>query len=92
MADEKGKKGIEVADSDVPAGVQSITHAQPTASPGSKDVGPSPPDTESEAPPLHTARPDVPIAQVLASGAGEHTPPDSKEFDAEGRPREIDAG
>jgi hypothetical protein len=93
MAEAKeSKKGIMEADSTVPAGVQSITESLPAASPASKDVGPSAPDKESEAPPLHTARPDVPIAQVLAAGAGEHTPPDPKVFDSEGRPKEIDAG
>ena len=97
MADETktekkaDKKGIQEADTTVPAGVQSITVSLPAASPGSQEVGPSPPDTEHEAPPLHTARPDVAIAQVLASGAGEHTPPDPKEFDPEGRVREINA-
>jgi hypothetical protein len=91
MAD-KDSKGIKEASSDVPAGVQSITTSLPAASPASKEVGPSAPDTEHEAPPLHTARPDVPIAQVLASGSGEHTPPDPKEFDAEGRVKEVDAG
>ncbi len=92
MADEKKAdsiKGIKTTVTTVPAGVQSITEALPAASPGSQEVGPSAPDTEHEAPPLHTARPDVPIAQVLAAGAGEHTPPDPKVFDAEGRVREI---
>jgi hypothetical protein len=33
--------------------------------------------------------PDVPIAQVLAAGSGEHTPADPKVFDKEGRPRDV---
>jgi len=71
--------------------VQSVTEALPAESPASQEIGPSAPDRESEAPPLHTARPDVPIAQTLAAGAGEHTPPDPKVFDGDGRPREINA-
>lgn len=82
----ESKKGIKDGDDVGVATVQSVTEALPAESPASKEVGPSAPDTENEAPPLHTSKPDVPIAQVLAAGAGEHTPPDPKEYDPEGRP------
>ena len=89
MADKDSKRGIDDGPAGGPSGVQSTTESLPAASPGSKEIGPSPPDTEHEAPPLHTSRPDVPIAQTLVAGAGEHTPPDPKEFDSEGRPRSV---
>ncbi len=89
MADKDSKKGIDDGPAGGPSGVQSTTTSLPAASPGSKEIGPSPPDTEHEAPPLHTARPDVPIAQTLVAGAGEHTPPDPKLYDSEGRPRSV---
>ena len=44
-----------------------------------------------ERPPFATGRPDVPIVQSAVTGAGEHTPPDPEEFDAQGRPRNVDA-
>jgi hypothetical protein len=40
-----------------------------------------------ERPPLATAHPDVPIIRSLATGAGQHQPPDPSEFDEQGRPR-----
>ena len=80
--------GIEKGAVGVP-GVQSVTHE--VHNPEDETPMPNALGTDPEDPPLHTARPDVPIAQVLASGAGAHTPPDPKEFDAEGRPREIKA-
>lgn len=79
-------KGVEAAPP-VGAAVQSITTTVPAASPGSKEVGPSAPDTEHEAPPVHTSRPDTPIAQTLAAGSGEHTPPDPAVYDRDGRLR-----
>jgi hypothetical protein len=82
MAEGKIKEGEATA----PPVVQSTTESLPAASPGSKEVGPSAPDSEPEAPPLHTGQPDVPIAQTLSAGSGEHTPPDPKKFDSEGRP------
>jgi hypothetical protein len=95
MADEKAAeskadsgKGIKEAEAG-PPGVQSVTESLPAASPASKEIGPSAPDTNPEAPPLHTALPNVPIAHVLASGAGEHTPADPKVYDIEGRPRAV---
>jgi hypothetical protein len=78
-------KDIQEGEATAPPGVQSTTEALPAASPGSKSVEPSAPDTNPEAPPLHTGRADVPIAQALSAGAGQHTPPDPKKFDKEGR-------
>jgi hypothetical protein len=42
-------------------------------------------DAELHDPPLRTPRPDVPIAQRLADGAGKHTPGDLEDFNDEGR-------
>lgn len=87
MADRIDKaKGVDHPEDIGVAPVQSVTTALPAESPGSKEVGPSAPDTNPEAPPLHTGKPDTPIAQVLASGSGEHTPPDPSEFGPDGRP------
>lgn len=87
MAEKKKGDGIEEApDQGVPV-VQSITHE--VHNPEDETSMPNVLGTDPEDPPLHTARPDVPIAQTLAAGAGEHTPPDPKEFDAEGRPRSV---
>jgi hypothetical protein len=44
-------------------------------------------DADHEDAPVRTARPDVPIAAVLAAGAGEHKPPDPDKFDRDGRPK-----
>jgi hypothetical protein len=85
----KGAKGLDTDKGRVVTTVQSTTTSLPEESPASKEVGPSAPDTENEAPPLHTSQPDVPIAQTLAAGAGEHTPPDPEVFDSMGRPREV---
>lgn len=42
-------------------------------------------DASSEDSPVRTARPDVPIAAVMAGGVGEHRPTDSKVHDRDGR-------
>jgi hypothetical protein len=42
-------------------------------------------DAKANDPPVRTNRPDVPIAQVLASGAGEHMPVDDPHIGADGR-------
>jgi hypothetical protein len=81
--------GIEKGEATI-ANVQSVTHE--VHNPEDETPMPNVLGTDTEDPPLHTARPDVPIAQVLASGAGEHTPPDPKEFDKDGRPRNISDG
>lgn len=42
-----------------------------------------------EDPPVRTTRPDVPIVQSLASGAGAHVPPDPDKYTPEGRLRDL---
>lgn len=69
--------------------VQSTTDSTPTAA--SETPMPNAVETDPEAPPIHTGKPDVPIAQTLAAGAGEHTPPDPSQFDEAGRPRAQEA-
>jgi hypothetical protein len=49
--------------------------------------GPSYPPAED--PPVRTTRPDVPIVVALASGAGQHVPPDPDKYTPEGRPRGL---
>ena len=70
---------------DAPVGVESITEVVPSEADATS--APNKVNTEHERPPVATARPDVPIAQTLAAGAGEHTPPDPAKFDKDGRPR-----
>lgn len=50
-----------------------------------KEPGPYIGDAEADDAPVRTNRPDVPILQHLAVGAGAHTPNDSDEHDAMGR-------
>ena len=59
-----------------------------TAAPPSeadKHSYPGPGDAKPEQPPVRTTRPDVPIAVSMASGAGEHVPPDPEKYDEMGR-------
>lgn len=42
-----------------------------------------------EDPPVRTTRPDVPIAVSMATGAGQHVPPDPEEYRPDGRVRDI---
>jgi hypothetical protein len=81
-------KGVEKPEEHGVSSVQSVTTELPAESPGSQEVGPSAPDENPEAPPLHTGKPDEPIAQVLASGSGAHQPPDPDVFGPDGRPIE----
>ena len=46
-------------------------------------------DAQPEDPPVRTTRPDVPIAVALATGAGQHEPPDPEKYTPEGRPRDL---
>jgi hypothetical protein len=46
---------------------------------------PGPNDAEPNDPPLRTNRPDQPMIQSLATGAGQHKPLDDSEFDSDGR-------
>jgi len=77
--------GLEPGAEGAVAPVQSTTDETPREA--DETSAPNVVSTEIEAPPVSTAKPDVPIAQVLTAGAGEHTPPDPDEFDPEGRPR-----
>lgn len=43
-------------------------------------------------PPVRTNRPDVPILSSLATGAGEHVPPDPETHDPDGRPKQPEDG
>lgn len=49
------------------------------------EPGPFNGDAEGNDPPVRTNRPDVPIIERLAVGAGQHTPNDSDVHDAQGR-------
>jgi hypothetical protein len=80
MAESKIKKGDDVA----VAAVQSVTEVTPAEA--DKSPLPNAMDAKSDDPPVRAGKPDTPIAQVLAAGAGEHTPPDAKEYGPDGRP------
>jgi hypothetical protein len=79
MAEGKIKEGEAMAPI-----VQSTTEVMPAEA--DKSSLPNAMDAKPDDPPVRAAHPDVPIAQVLAAGAGEHMPPDPKKFDPEGRP------
>jgi hypothetical protein len=63
--------------------VASTTEATP--SPADETSMPNHLNTEHEQPPVRSSRPDVPLAQTLTAGAGEHTPPDPKVWGPDGR-------
>lgn len=54
-----------------------------------KTSSPVPNDAKAEDPPVRTTRPDVAIAVSMATGAGQHEPPDLDEYTPEGRPRNL---
>jgi hypothetical protein len=83
MAESKKSDIKEAEDMGVPA-VQSITESTPAEA--DKSPLPNAMDAKPEDPPVRASKPDTPIAQVLAAGAGAHTPPDPEEYDPEGRP------
>jgi hypothetical protein len=72
MAIDKSKAaGENQIDQDAaPVGVESVTTVTPAKADESSAPGPF--DAKQNDPPVRTNRPDVPIAQVLASGAGAH--------------------
>jgi hypothetical protein len=88
MADSKANKQINEGDVVGAPLVQSTTAATP--SPADETSMPNHQNTDSEQPPVRTAKPDTAIAQTLTAGAGEHTPPDSDVFGPDGRPRNAD--
>src|SRR5262245_30075962 len=69
--------------------VQSTTQVTPAEA--DKSSLPNASDAQVDDPPVRSNDPSVPIAQTLAAGAGEHTPPDPDVFDKEGRRIEADA-
>src|SRR4029077_9086185 len=60
-----------------------LTAEPPAEADKSSYAGPG--DAEAEQPPVRTTRPDVAIAVSMASGAGEHQPPDPDKYDEMGR-------
>jgi len=88
----KKAKGIDPGAELGAAPVQSTTKEMPSKADESSAPGPYRGDgaPKLEDPPVRAAKPDTPVAQVLVAGAGEHTPPDPKEFAPSGRPREIE--
>jgi hypothetical protein len=77
-------KKIDELDQSTRAAVQSTTDVTPAEA--DKSSLPNEMDAKTDDPPVRSGRPDVAIAQTLAAGAGEHTPPDPKKYDSEGRP------
>lgn len=91
---DEGNSPAEVIEEhdDLEAGAVGLSVVQSTteATPREGDETPMPNKLETEpAAPVSTQEPDEPIAQTLAAGAGEHTPPDPEKFDKEGRPRSV---
>ena len=60
----------QINEKDAPVGVESVTTSTPAEA--DKVSEPNASDAKANEPPVRTNRPDVPIAQVLAAGAGEH--------------------
>jgi hypothetical protein len=91
MADNN-KTSSQIKEGDVvgPPLVQSTTEATP--SPADETPMPNHLNTETEQPPVRTGKPQTPIAQTLAAGAGQHTPPDTGDFRPDGRPRDAGTG
>ncbi len=84
MAEKKSK--IEEHQVVAPAAVTSTTETAPTRADESSEPGPYGKEGAGlNDPPVRTNRPDVPIAQSLAAGAGAHTPPPEEDVDASGR-------
>jgi hypothetical protein len=83
-------KGAEMAsDNDLAGGRvdgQILTSEPPAEA--DKSSYPVADDAKSHQPPVRSTRADVPIAVSMATGAGQHVPPDPDEYDAQGRPRD----
>jgi hypothetical protein len=84
----KSTKNIEAGEAVMAPTVQSTTESTPAEA--DKSPLPNAMDAKPEQPPVRAAKPDTPIAQTLAAGAGEHTPPDPKMFAPSGRPRDVE--
>jgi hypothetical protein len=63
-----------------------LTAEPPAEADKSSYAGPG--DAEAEQPPVRTTRPDVPIAVSMATGAGQHVPPDPEKYDEAGRAKD----
>ena len=77
-------KGVDPGNIVTSSVVQSTTKVTPAEA--DKTSLPNAMDAKPEDPPVRASKPDTPIAQTLAAGAGAHTPPDPAEYDSEGRP------
>src|SRR5688500_14293916 len=73
-----GAKGIDAGNIAAAPVVQSTTESTPAEA--DKSSLPNALDAKPDDPPVRAAKPDTPIAQTLVAGAGEHMPPDPKEF------------
>lgn len=85
-ADTPSIKGAEIINS-APAADRLVLTAEPKRS-ADKSSSPGG-EAYPEDPPVRTTRPDVPIVQSLASGAGAHVPPDPDVYTPEGRLRDL---
>jgi hypothetical protein len=89
MAESKGSKGIRESEPGVTPAVQSTTTETPAEA--DKSSLPNALDAKPEDPPVRASKPDTPIAQTLAAGAGAHTPPDPDVYGPDGRPLPPDS-
>lgn len=90
MADQKKSdrsSGLTPGEQHLAPAVQNTTTKTP--SPADETPMPNHLNTDPDMPPVRTGRPDVPIAQVLTAGAGEHTPPDPDVYGPDGRLKET---
>lgn len=90
-ADQPTIKGAKLAHED-PAlrGGRTDGHILTSEPPSTADQSSWPGgDASIEDPPVRTTRPDVPIVVSLATGAGQHVPPDPDVYTPEGRLRDL---
>lgn len=70
---------------EVTAAAGAVTVTEETPANADKTSNPVDNDAKSNQPPVRTNRPDVPIAQTLAAGAGAHEPETDPNIGADGR-------
>ena len=80
---EGGKDGINETLQRAGLGVAELDPTPQHAA--DKSSAPGPYDQPLHRPPLASPRPDAKLVAASAQGAGQHVPPDPKEFDAMGR-------
>jgi hypothetical protein len=80
MAETTTKKSAIEEVPHLPGGVTNETPAE-----ADKTSMPNAADAKANDPPVRTNRPETPIAQSLADGAGRHLPPDDPHIGADGR-------